>query len=516
MTTSSRSNALVFKVTHPNVANRAPPEQRVEMLSKQSKLHSDLEEKAAQLAATKVSAERTQHNMSRLQGEVKRLRTESHAREKELVFYRNASEESESKLAEMGQRLRKVETELLRARAENRTISTRPGAVTAARHERAQERLSAAAEHTQRLTAQIQEKDALVVNLEKEVKMLKREANLLAQALDAQESVASGAVGGAAIFVESAKLKEQVKAMALGAADKSAEVARLRRELDDTRVAMKAQHGAELEAKALESRAMEKELAQLRLERTAMLEHTANMAQRHTRKVTEGGDDRRRVLELQRKVETQGETIQSLLEMKNRLLEQMQGRQNIGGREDTTPPDLMGSLDPRHGGASVPGTQQRDAAAAADSFRTANSSGGGDSESLRHELQEERARADREARSVRLLRQELAGLHGDIGDLRQQLLEAQNANLQYERAAWSAVGQDQSTGVAAQQQVSILQQENNELLERLQEMSGHIQQLSAQNTLLAQKSSGGRPPVATQTAGATPRDEANPQTTSAR
>jgi myosin heavy subunit len=279
---------------------------------------------------------------------------------------------------------------------------------------------------------------------------------------------------------------------------------------------MKAQHGVELEAKTLESRAMEKELAQLRLERTAMLEHTANMAQRHTRKVTEGGDDRRRVLELQRKVETQGETIQSLLEMKNRLLEQMQGRQNIGGREDTTPPDLMGSLDPRHVGASVPGTQQRDAAAAADSFRTANSSGGADSESLRHELQEERARADREARSVRLLRQELAGLHGDISDLRQQLLEAQNANLQYERAAWSAVGQDQSTGVAAQQQVSILQQENNELLERLQEMSGHIQQLSAQNTLLAQKSSGGRPPVATQTAGATPRDEANPQTTSAR
>jgi prefoldin subunit 5 len=87
--------------------------------------------------------------------------------------------------------------------------------------------------------------------------------------------------------------------------------------------------------------------------------------------------------------------------------------------------------------------------------------------------------------------------------LRQQLLEAQHANLKHEQEAWSSVGQDQSAGVMAQQQVSILQQENNELLERLQEMSGHVQQLSAQNTLLAQRSSGARPPAAAQTATAT-------------
>lgn len=490
MTTAGRSNALVFKSTHPNVANRAAPEQRVEMLSKQSKLNSDLEEKTAQLQATKVSVERTQHNMSRLQGEVKRLRTESHAREKELVFYRNAAEESEQKRAELEERLRKLETELHRARAENRTMSTRPGAVTAARHERARERLGAAAEHAQRLEAQLHEKDTLVQNLEKEVKMLKREANLLAQALDAKESVASGAVDGASMFVESAKLKEKVRAMALGAADKSAEVARLQRELEDTTMALKAQHEMELEAKSLECRTMGEELAQMRLERTAMLEHTANMAQRHSRKVTEGGDDRRRVLELQRKVETQTATIQSLLEMKKRLLAQMQAQQQkVGRSEDATPPDLMGSLNHGNSGAQSGG----------DTFRTANASGSADSESLRRELEDERARADREARSVTALRQELAALHGDIGDLRQQLLEAQHANLQHEREAWSAVGQDQSA-VMAQQQASILQQENKELLERLQQMSGQIQQLSAQNTLLAQKSSGVRPPAQTQTA----------------
>ncbi len=489
-----RSNALVFKATHPNVANRATPEQRVEMLSKESKLHSELEQKAAQLSATKVSVERSQHNMARLQGELKRMRTESHAREKELVFYRNAADEGERKRADLEQRLRKLETELLRARAENRTMTTRPGAVTAARHEKAQERLSAAAKHTERLMAQIQAKDALVMNLETEVKMLKREANLLAQALDAKESVATGAVDGASIFVESAKLKEQVKAMALSAANKSAEVAQLQRELEDTKMTLKAQHEMELQAKSLECQTMERELSQLRLERTAMLEHTANMAQRHTKKVTEGGDDRRRVLELQRKVETQGETIQSLLEMKKRLLAQMQARQNSDGREETVPPDLMGSLG--HG-------QQGNSAAAADSFRTANASGGADAESLRRELEEERARADRASRSVQGLRQELAGLHGDISDLRQQLLEAQHANLQHEREAWSSVGQDQAAGVMAQQQVSILQQENNELLERLQEMSGHVQQLSAQNTLLAQKSSGSRPSVAPQTESAT-------------
>ena len=134
MSTAGRSNALVFKSTHPNVANRAPPEQRVEMLSKQSKLQTDLEDQAAKLVATKVSAERTQHNMARLQGELKRLRTESHSREKELVFYRNAAEESERKRADLEQHVRKLETDLLRARAENRTMSTRPGAVTAARH----------------------------------------------------------------------------------------------------------------------------------------------------------------------------------------------------------------------------------------------------------------------------------------------------------------------------------------------------------------------------------------------
>ena len=51
-----------------------------------------------------------------------------------------------------------------------------------------------------------------------------------------------GSVDGASIFVESAKLKEQVKAMALGAAEKSGEVLRLQRELEDTKMTMAAQH----------------------------------------------------------------------------------------------------------------------------------------------------------------------------------------------------------------------------------------------------------------------------------
>lgn len=499
--TTARSSALVFKSTHPNTAANVGAEHRVEMLSKQSKLHSDLEDKTAQLVATKVSAERTEHNLARLQGEVKRLRTASRTREKELIFYRNAAEESEGKRVDLEERVRKVETELHRARAETRTLATRPGAVTAARHERAQERLSVAAGHSQRLASELEAKGALVKTLEQEVAMLKREANLLAQALDVREAVGAGAVDGASIFVESAKLKEQVKAMALGAAEKSGEVSRLRRELEDTKITMAAQHAVELEAKTLECRQMSDELAQLRLERTAMLEHTANMAQRHTKKVTEGGDDRRRVLELQRKVETQTATIQSLLEMKKRLLAQMQARERAdassrSNQEGAAPLNLMGSLDQgQNAAAAASGRQQSESSGAADSFRTANASGAAsgaaDSESLQRALEKEKARADREARSVQAVRQELAGLHGDIGHLQQQLLEAQHTNMQHEREALSSMGEEQSGPMA---QVSILEQENKELFERMQQMSAQVQQLTAQNMQLAQQRSGGSPP----------------------
>ena len=290
MSTATRSSALVFK--HPNTL---PAEHRVEMMSKLSAKQISLEESNARLQASQVSAERAQHKLQGLQGEVKDLRKAAHAREKELQFYRNAAEEGEQTQAQLAAKLCTRETELHRAKAATRTLSTRPGNVTALRHERAQERLTLAAEHAARLQDALAAKDALVSKLEREAAMLKREANLLAQALDVREAVGSGSVDGASIFVESAKLKEQVKAMALGAAEKSGEVLRLHRELEDTKMTMAAQHAVELETEQMRSRKMAEELASLRLERTAMLEHTANMAQRHTKKVTAGGDDRRKV-----------------------------------------------------------------------------------------------------------------------------------------------------------------------------------------------------------------------------
>ena len=150
------------------------------------------------------------------------------------------------------------------------------------------------------------------------------------------------------------------------------------------------------------------------------------------------------MLELQRKVETQTATIQSLLEMKKRLLVQAQQQeqsQQRGGGGDSVP-NLMGSL------------EQTTDTTGAESFRTAGagatpstgggSGSGGGVESLRQALDQEKARADREARSVTAVRQELAGLHGDIGHLQSQLLEAQHVNLQNERAALSSIGEEQS------------------------------------------------------------------------
>ena len=74
-----------------------------------------------------------------------------------------------------------------------------------------------------------------------------------------REAVASGAADGASIFVESAKLKEQVRAMAIGVAEKSGQLEALRQEHEDTTRTMAAQAAADLDAKETERKRLQDE-----------------------------------------------------------------------------------------------------------------------------------------------------------------------------------------------------------------------------------------------------------------
>ena len=80
-----------------------------------------------------------------------------------------------------------------------------------------------------------------------------------------REAVGSGAADGASIFVESAKLKEQVRAMAIGVAEKSGQLEALRQEHEDTTRTMAAQAAADLDAKETERKRLQDECAHLSL-----------------------------------------------------------------------------------------------------------------------------------------------------------------------------------------------------------------------------------------------------------
>ena len=81
--------------------------------------------------------------------------------------------------------------------------------------------------------------------------------------------MASGAADGASIFVESAKLKEQVRAMAIGVAEKSGELEALRQEHEDATRTMAAQAAADLDAKEAERKRLQDECAHLPLQSQA-------------------------------------------------------------------------------------------------------------------------------------------------------------------------------------------------------------------------------------------------------
>ena len=183
----AKLEAVVFQ---PQTAVADPAAQRSNMQAAVARTALELDDMTARLQASETSRHRLADKYSALQSEVKRLRKDAHTTERELVWYRNAVEEGETQRAALGEKVRELEQQLFRANASNRTMATRPGAETAARHERkalhAKEQLSVATEHAERLEAALAAKQQLVERLQREAALLKREGSLLAEALDSR------------------------------------------------------------------------------------------------------------------------------------------------------------------------------------------------------------------------------------------------------------------------------------------------------------------------------------------
>jgi len=184
----AKLEAVVFQPQTTAVAD--PAAQRSNMQAAVARTALELDDMTARLQASETSRHRLADKYSALQSEVKRLRKDAHTTERELVWYRNAVEEGETQRAALGEKVRGLEQQLFRANASNRTMATRPGAETAARHERkalhAKEQLSVATEHAERLEAALVAKQQLVERLQREAALLKREGSLLAEALDSR------------------------------------------------------------------------------------------------------------------------------------------------------------------------------------------------------------------------------------------------------------------------------------------------------------------------------------------
>lgn len=221
---------------------------RTEMLSRRAKQAGDLDEANARLAAAEESAERLRRRLGDSQSEVKRLRKLVAAGTKRIAFLEGSCRAQARECEAMACDLKDAKASLHVSAAHQRRLQTAPvagdmpssacGFGTVAAQERTAERAEALALKVRRMEASLEAKDGLLQAQKEDSAALKKELNVMADALAMQRARTSpsGCEDGTMqeqsgeMHLLCAKLKAQVRALALDAAGKTAELKGLRSE----------------------------------------------------------------------------------------------------------------------------------------------------------------------------------------------------------------------------------------------------------------------------------------------
>jgi hypothetical protein len=219
-----------------------PARVRTEMFSRRAREAADLEAANARLAASETSAERLRRRLSESQAEVRRLRQRSAVSAKRVAFLEGSCETRARQCEEMAAELSQAQASLHASAAQQRRLQGEDDAFSAAADTSmasgpapGQGRLGLALK-VRRLEESLAAKEGLLRARTDENAALKAEINLMADAVDIREGADGGGEGveerggdgPGGLHLQCAKLKAQVRSLALDAAGKTAELKGLR------------------------------------------------------------------------------------------------------------------------------------------------------------------------------------------------------------------------------------------------------------------------------------------------